>query len=722
MVPAAIAGLEQEYGVWVADQQVDFDELIDRVAPRDAVRRFAFDGQARVVRSGAVWTVDAPHAEVATQPRRLGPGIAGRLADDALHERDALARRLRSIGMRPDDAASTELRGYSTHVNAFADGVDGWALAHHFAVTYAPALMLLAERRGSPGLLVRPRPRRLEIGTEYLERREDLVAVSLVVLSATIAAWRTCRDGRMAQPGAARLAPLEAGRFLSTWQRPGLFVPRDAFGDDLYTLVRGARLRTADGGEEIAGQRLRATWRELRPIATTFALPDELAIVDALVDGQRPLPLERQEPQDPPVRRPHRPPRPAPESQVRLLQPRARGRVRVAPEIVTWDQSILRVTHPDRSFYLAVPREVSGRFLEAWAAGDLDTPLEAYAALASTERTAALDVAEAGLFDAVEPQDVAAARLERAKPHGPPSGRRPKQPIVPPPLLLAPRPTVLPRTPVPPGPPTAVTRRLWQRPWVWIVVLVTTLVIWTGGTYLTGSHGGPSPSSGQPCVVVDPNGTAGSCPPSGSPGGQSPAVGSSPSPSGCLPNAPCDSPTPSVGPAASPASSACVPGLPCGSPTAPPSTPPTAPPTRAPTARPTARPTRTPDTSGPRISGLAWVPGTIGVPYPNLQGCSPNSGLGPTVKVTVKVSDPSGVGSVTLRYQRAGDSSPVNAAMSLTGSIYAVVLSTANGSGAWYPIGNDQSYVVKLSVRAVDRLGNRRTTAPAPGFTVTFCQ
>ena len=110
------------------------------------------------------------------------------------------------------------------------------------------------------------------------------------------------------------------------------------------------------------------------------------------------------------------------------------------------------------------------------------------------------------------------------------------------------------------------------------------------------------------------------------------------------------------------------------------------------------------------------------MPYPNLQGCSPNSGLGPTVKVTVKVSDPSGVGSVTLRYQRAGDSSPVNAAMSLTGSIYAVVLSTANGSGAWYPIGNDQSYVVKLSVRAVDRLGNRRTTAPAPGFTVTFCQ
>ena len=111
--PAAIAGLEQEYAVWLRGGTVDFQDLIDRVVPTRALRRFAFDENARIVASGAVWTVDSPHAEVATPPRRLQAGIASRLARDALAERSALRRRL---------PTGAELRGYSTHVNAFADG------------------------------------------------------------------------------------------------------------------------------------------------------------------------------------------------------------------------------------------------------------------------------------------------------------------------------------------------------------------------------------------------------------------------------------------------------------------------------------------------------------------------------------------------------------------------------------------------------------------------
>ena len=225
--PAAIAGIEQEYGVLVDGRQVEFGDLIDQVAPPGSLRRFAFDNRARIVRSGAIWTVDAPHAEVATPPRPLRPGIASRLADDALAEREALRRRLRSVV-----PGRVELRGYSTHLNAFADDVDGWDLVWRVAVTYAPALMLLAERRGSPGLLVRPRPRRLEIGTEYLETREDLVAASVVTLAVAIAAWRECRGepvDALAAPAApaAPSAPaaLDGTRLLSPWQRPGWFVP-----------------------------------------------------------------------------------------------------------------------------------------------------------------------------------------------------------------------------------------------------------------------------------------------------------------------------------------------------------------------------------------------------------------------------------------------------------------------------------------------------------------
>ena len=155
--PSSIAGIEQEYAVWVGDRQVDFADLVDRVVPSEAVARFAFDDTARIVRSGAIWTVDAPHAEVASAPRSLGQASPAR------------SRTMRSASERPSArrvAAVTHgrLLGYSTHLNAFADGVDGWDLAEWFAARYAPAVMLLTERAGSPGLLVRPRPQRLEIG------------------------------------------------------------------------------------------------------------------------------------------------------------------------------------------------------------------------------------------------------------------------------------------------------------------------------------------------------------------------------------------------------------------------------------------------------------------------------------------------------------------------------------------------------------------------------
>jgi hypothetical protein len=796
--PASLSGLEQEYGVWIARRQVDFGELIDRVAPPDALRRFAFDARARIVRSGAVWTVDAPHAEVATPPRALQPGIAGRLADDALHERDALLRRLRALeGLLPAHTDATELRGYSTHLNAFADRVDRWALARHFAATYAPAVMLLAERRGSPGLLVRPRPQRLEIGTEYLERRSDLVAASLVVLAAVIAAWRECRADGPIGP-AALLPALDSRRFVATWQRPGIFVARDAFGDDLYELGRTARLRLADGREQVAGRRLGATWGHLRSIAQEFALPAELTLVDDLVDGRTPLPIERAEPQDPPVRRHHRPPSAAPGPQAALLQKRARGRVSLAPELVTWDQAILRVDHPRRSFFLAIPRDASARFLERWAGGRLDAPLAAFALREPTGRTALLDEVTVGLFDTVEPPAAAAERLEHTKEGGPPSpGGQPKRstalprvslpptlitpsPAPPPhfaPPQLVPPPPVVPQPPslqtvppeplppqvappvrVPPGgappqppPPRPQPRLPWRGVFVGVVVFVTVITAWTGAHFLTGPGGSQAPSTGVPCVSLDANGAPGVCQPAPSTGGQNPT--GSPTPTAeCLPNAPCQSAAPAGSPAASRSPTACVPGVPCGSPATSPApagsavpsqatpaptqlhtpgpssqvtpgpTPPPAP-SPQPSPVPTPQPTQPPDVTGPSITQLAWSPGLIGVPVPNSQACGPNSNLGQAVQVTVQVSDPSGVASVTLRYQRAGDAAPVSIAMgSAGGDVYVVVLSTANSPGSWYPPANAQSYSVDLGVTAVDGLGNPAATAFVAGFSVTFCQ
>lgn len=123
--PSSISGIEQEYAVWLDDVQVPFAPLLGAVLPNAPTRGFGEDPLARVRRDGAVWTADGPHAETATPPRRLAPGIATRLADDTLHQREMLLRRLRRIA--ETDGTRLELRGYSTHVNAFCASVDAWA-------------------------------------------------------------------------------------------------------------------------------------------------------------------------------------------------------------------------------------------------------------------------------------------------------------------------------------------------------------------------------------------------------------------------------------------------------------------------------------------------------------------------------------------------------------------------------------------------------------------
>ncbi len=734
--PAGIAGIEQEYEVRVDGTLVDFADLIERVAPAGASRRFAFDAQARIVRSGAVWTVDAPHAEVATPPRELGLGIASRLADDALTERDALRRRL--IAAVP---GHVELRGYSTHLNAYADDVDGWALVGHVAVTYAPALMLLAERPSSPGLLVRPRPRRLEIGTEYLESREDLIAAAVLVLATAVAAWPVGR-GDAQSP----LPALDGSRLQTTWQRPGWFVPRDAFGEDLYRLGRAARLRLAGGSTVAAGERLAQTWEHLRPLAAAFATGDELALVDDLVAGRLLLPMERGLPSDPLVRRVPRRQRasasttpPVPVQSVLAVRPRTRGRLRLSPEAITWDQAVLRVSHPARTFYLAVPREAGQQFEAAWASGALDAPLAAFAAGAPTDRVAVLDQARAGVFDAVEPAQFAAERLQSTKPHAP--RQKPRPPLVLPamPMALPPVPPVppLPAQPVappvvlePPGqPPAAIPlppveqpplvqrpivppgrlRPPWQRPPVIIgligIIVVVVLVL-----------------VGIPALNRQPTGTAS---PSESPSrsqclpgevcaAQSASAPVSPSASGCIPGVACGSPSPSASPSASalpsPSASQCVPGQVCGSPS--PAPTPTASP--APTPTPTPRPT--PDRTGPSITGLRWKPPLIGVQFVGNQ-CA----IDPTTAtVIVTVTDPSGILSVALNYRRPDDASTQSVPMShATGGIYSVVLNTAVGAN-WSSVNG--TYVIQLGVSAKDKAGNVRTLSLKPGFTVEPCK
>ena len=741
--PAAIAGLEQEYSVWLPGGPVNFRDLIDRVAPTRALRRFAFDENARIVASGAVWTVDSPHAEIATPPRKLQVGIASRLARDALAERSALRRRL---------PAGAELRGYSTHLNAFAAGVDGWALARMFATTYAPAIMLVAERSGSPGLLVRPRHERLEIGTEFLETQADLVAASVLVLAGVIAAWHACRaadgsdaDAFRAAPASPEPAPLDGHGLRETWQRPGLFVARNAFGDDLYARGRMARLRRADGSWEMAGARLLTTWAHLRPIAARITQPSELALVDAVVAGDLPTPLERRARQDPRVPR-ERLAQSTRDTARPLLATRERGELRLSPQYVTWDLAVLRVVHPLRTFFLRVPRSAAQRLQRLWTSGALDAPLAAYAARPATGTVATLDEPAAGLFDEVEAPADAAGRMETSK-GAPPRRSKPKRRALPPP--------VVPRSPVAPPP---GRRPRWPVLVIGLALLLTTVIVYAGWPRTPMPSASQVPSAFEPCATLNDAGRLASCPsPSASapvavmptpnclPGlavasgcpGQSQGIALTPCPVGVA----CQSPQASS-PGRSPSITPCPVGAVCATPptpaTATPSAPPTATPSASPTARPTARPTPrptarptarptptptptpTPDTSGPRITRPSWNPDTIGVPAFSAT-CDPANGLGQSVSVSVRVTDPSGVQSVVLRYQRQSDASPVSVAMTLSAGRYQVTLSTATNTTGWPPIAGTASYVVRLSVKATDTKGNVTTTAAVDGFTVQIC-
>jgi hypothetical protein len=87
--------------------------------------------------------------------------------------------------------------------------------------------------------------------------------------------------------------------------------------------------------------------------------------------------------------------------------------------------------------------------------------------------------------------------------------------------------------------------------------------------------------------------------------------------------------------------------------------------------------------------------------------------------VRVVVTDPSGIASVTLDYQRAGDPSVQSVPMSLVSGWYRVTLDTGVGTG-WAPV--NSPYVIQLGVSATDKAGNVSTRALQPAFTVEFCQ
>ena len=152
------------------------------------------------------------------------------------------------------DVGVPEVRGYSTHLNVSVPLGREWEVATALSTAVGPALILLMEARSSPGLLLRPRRGRIEIGSEYIDDEDQLAAAS-VFLAGAVHTY-LLDESLWAQVPRVHLKHWEEANI-----RPGIYLPLDAFGESVHEHGRAARLPLENGGTILAGDLLETSTR-----------------------------------------------------------------------------------------------------------------------------------------------------------------------------------------------------------------------------------------------------------------------------------------------------------------------------------------------------------------------------------------------------------------------------------------------------------------------------
>ena len=276
-VGAPVLGIEHEYRVLEGELQLDFEPLLHTLRV-EGLRLDPTDPNAYRTPWGGLVTSDGREAEVAIAPVMLRPGCTSELEWRTLVARRTLASAL------PD---RLRLDGYSTHLNIEIDDNDVVAAGRFFVKRFAPAMMLLLDRPTSPGLLVRPRSGRLELGGEYCQGDQLRVAATFAAAAAlACAAAVRSRDARRHLPRVVR------SRVKPSNIRAGWYVDRRAFGTDLYRDGRATRLRWGAGRTWTAQAHLHEAWDRARPMVEPLLDDSELLMVDRIIDGTMALPVD----------------------------------------------------------------------------------------------------------------------------------------------------------------------------------------------------------------------------------------------------------------------------------------------------------------------------------------------------------------------------------------------------------------------------------------------
>ena len=320
-----MVGLEHEYRVMEGSAQVDFRPLIGRLA-LGRPNLDPGDPNAYRLRSGSMITCDGAEAEIALPPTPLTPGFATAMSARAAGEEFELAKLLHP---------RFRLDGCSTHISVAVDDSHTRAVAALYARTFAPAMMLMLDGPHSPGLLVRPRPGRVELGGEFVAGPRLMAAVNFAVGSVL-----ACVSA-IADPGSIPLPPMLAIEPEPARERYGWYVDRRAFGSDLYVTGRDTPLSLQTGSTTTAQRHLVQSWAAARAALHPLLNPEDAALVDAMVNGDLPLAVEA--PPDPSPRATETP-RPDPTAAA-VLGPLRRPQFEMAPVMVTWEIAVLMLAN-----------------------------------------------------------------------------------------------------------------------------------------------------------------------------------------------------------------------------------------------------------------------------------------------------------------------------------------------------------------------------------------
>ncbi|MEP7046643.1 MAG: hypothetical protein ABI949_08195 [Ilumatobacteraceae bacterium] len=264
-------GIEHEFEVRNHGQQIDFRRLLPQLLPGH-VRADPADALATRLPWGVI-TADGLEAEIATAPVSMRPGFVARAVDAAAEGGIALRRAC------PDDH---ELIGFSTHISVSWGVRRDDSLARVWARAFAPVLMLLLDRPTSPGLVVRPRPGRLELCGEFATG--DQLAAALAFAAASV------RTVQRLPRHAMRRWFVEMSMQPSL-DRYGWYVDHAAFcGNDLYNLGRDTPLRRSSVTVS-AGQHVDEIIELVSFDLARIGDDDDVRALQQVLDGASPAPL-----------------------------------------------------------------------------------------------------------------------------------------------------------------------------------------------------------------------------------------------------------------------------------------------------------------------------------------------------------------------------------------------------------------------------------------------